>query len=87
MRTTKADVMRAVEKLATALGKRVSPNREKGTWHIDNNPIYGGIVIHEVIDDSGSVDCPFGYTRTPPKQFVEKVEFALRVLEYQKRRT
>jgi len=83
-RTTKADVMRAFGDLATALGKHIRPPHEleAGSWHIDHNPLYGGIVIQETIDSNGAVTLPFGQRRTPPREFVEKVEFALQVLDY-----
>jgi len=75
----------AVRVLAEALGKSVSDDPYAvGAWRINHNPIYGGAVIEEVVDESGSVIRPFG-ERSPPREFVEKVRFAVKVLEYERK--
>lgn len=51
-----------------------------GAWHIDYNPIYGGVVIHVMSNEHGGVGNPFGSTRHTPRAFCELVWFALDAL-------
>lgn len=95
-RVTFKDAERAFLRLCEAKGKTLAreypihdPARE-GTWELDYNPTYGGIVIQEIVADSPprdgddrpqaytAVTCPMGYERRTPREFVAMVEFALR---------
>lgn len=92
---TKKDARAAAERLAKALGKKLGDCWKKdtigklkaivGCWEFDCNPIYGGCVITEIVNEAGGVSGIFGLTRRPPKEFVTTVEFTLRVLDYYKK--
>lgn len=57
-----------------------------GCWDIDCNPIYGGCVIEEMMSEGGGVDHPFGPRRRKPTEFCDTINFAIRVMEYRKRK-
>lgn len=40
-----------------------------GAWYLDYNPVYGGYVINEMVNEAGGVTCPLGYNRMPTREF------------------
>jgi hypothetical protein len=94
MRTTKAQVNAAFVQLCDALGRstktwRTPPDsRTKaviGAWYLSQNTIYGGYVVHEMVNEGGGVCTPLGSMRMSGAEFVNAVRFALYVLEIARR--
>lgn len=57
-----------------------------GCWELDCNPVYGGCVIEEIMNEGGGVTQPFGSQRRKPQEFCDTINFAIKALEYRKRR-
>lgn len=57
-----------------------------GCWELDCNPVYGGCVINEMMNEGGGVTQPFGERRRKPQEFCEAIWFADKVLEYKHRK-
>lgn len=93
-RYTEKDAAISASRLAGVLGKEFGACWKKdksgklkskiGCWDIDNAPGYGGIVIHEMINEQGGERNPFGYTRRKPREFVESVNFTIKAIEIYK---
>jgi len=63
------------------MGKHVARRYDDvGGWRLDYNPVYGGIVIEEIVNEGGGVSHPFGDRRLAPGEFLRTIMFALRVL-------
>ena len=63
-RTTKRQVKKAFEMLAEACGRHIAKkHNDVGGWTLDYNPIYGGYVIEEIMNEGGGVKHPFFSTR------------------------
>ena len=57
-------------------------NRAKvGCWYLDYNAIYGGAVVHEMMNEGGGVNQPFGSTRRKPRDFCDAVSMVEHALE------
>jgi len=88
-RVTKADVTYWFDRLCAALGKSKTPWRTEdgksvaniGAWYLDHNPIYGGYVVYEMMNEGGGAREPFGPYRKRPAEFVAAVRFALDAIE------
>jgi len=96
-RTTKAQVVRAFENLAKAMGKQYSPatpawtTREGGglkatvgVWMLDHNGVYGGYVITEMDNEGGGESNPFGCCRMSAREFVKAANMAARAVSMSK---
>lgn len=96
-RTTKAQVVRAFENLAKAMGKQYSPatpawtKRDDGTnkgtvgvWMLDHNGVYGGYVITEMDNEAGGESNPFGSNRMSAREFVQAANMAARAVSMSK---
>jgi len=57
-----------------------------GCWDLDCNPIYGGCLITEIMSEGGGERHPFGDQRRKPTDFCDTVNFAIKVLDYKKRK-
>ena len=80
-RTTKADMQRAMEHLAEATGAHVAKDyKDVGGWRVDYNPIYGGAVIEEIVNNGGGVTRAFTDRRVPPDMFCHCCQFAARAI-------
>lgn len=81
-RYTRKDAEAALDRLLAAMGERRAQDwNDVGGYRLDYNPIYGGVVVERVVNDSGAVTCPLGYQRRSPREFVEVVQFALEALQ------
>lgn len=81
-RYTHKDAERALERLAASTGHRIATSyNDIGAWTLDYNPIYGGCVVHEPMNESGGVTCPFGMERQTPRVFCAMANFAIRAME------
>lgn len=72
---------------------RIHDPAREGAWLLDYNPAYGGYVIAEIVADSPpregedrpqgytAESRPFGHERKSAREFVDAVNFALRVME------
>lgn len=92
-RYTKKDSQRCAESLAKTLNKKFGNcwkskdgknTSEVGCWELDHNPIYGGSVIHEIMNESGGVDEPFGSRRLKPDHFCTATKFAEKAVRISK---
>jgi hypothetical protein len=92
--TTGKDVRVQAQRLAEALGKKFSVNGDcwdrkenkaiVGCWIVDCNPTYGGCIIEEMFNEHGAVSHPIMELRQPPRELVQSIRFALRVLEIER---
>ena len=82
------NLARLMKKQAGDCWKRTKKgNKAKiGCWELDCNSVYGGCVIEEMVNEGGGVSTPFGSMRRKPTSFCETINFAIRALEYKKRR-
>ena len=90
VRYTEKDAKECFEELAKALGKEygdacyIEKDGKKvtkiGCWKLDCNPVYGGCVVQEFVNEGGAVSMPLGYRRTP-REFCDCVEFTLNVIK------
>lgn len=81
---TRKDAELAFGRLCEVLGKRpATAYNDVGAWTLDYNPIYGGAVVEEVINDGGGITQPLGSTRCTPREFCLRVNFLIRALETQ----
>jgi len=88
MRYTEKDAEEHAKRLAQALGKKFGDCWDEktrksivGCWKVDCNPIYGGCIIEEIVNEHGGVTDPILNIRLPPREFCNAVNFALRVLD------
>lgn len=95
MRYTEKDAANAALRLAKALGKEFGACWKKdksgnlkakvGCWDIDNEPLYGGVIITEKDSEGGSESHPFGETRWKPREFNSSVNMALDAIDIYKK--
>ncbi len=57
-------------------GARVRNLAAVGAWSLDHNSVYGGFVIHEMMNVGGGVSEPFGSMRRNAREFCDAVYFA-----------
>ncbi len=87
MRTTIKEVEGVFGNFLKACGKREAKKYDDvGGWQLDNNPIYGGYIIHEIHNKGGGVNTPFGTMRMKPAEFVAAMRFAMNALDLKKGR-
>ena len=83
------NLARLMKKQAGDCWKRTKKGKNKakiGCWDLDCNPVYGGCVITEIISEGGGETHPFGDQRRKPQSFCETINYAIRALEYKKRK-
>lgn len=81
-RYTRKDAERAFDLLCKATGHRKAvAYNDVGGWQLDYNGVYGGYVIHAIVNDGGGVTEPFGSMRRPAREFCSTVTFAIRALD------
>ena len=84
-RYTIRDAEKSFVLLCELTGHRVAERyNDVGAWALDYNPIYGGVVIHEPVNDGGGVSEPFGSGRVSPREFCAQVLFLARALDTMK---
>lgn len=89
-RTTKKDCKEAFELLCKELGKSTDFfNYQKkkyniGAWRLDYNPIYGGAIVREIINENGGLTEPVLKYRISAREFVTAIDFALKILDIYK---
>lgn len=92
-RYTKKDAEKCAENLANTLKKKFGKcwRREGnknvaqvGCWEYDHNSTYGGGVIHEMVNEGGGVDEPFGSRRLKPDTFCVATRMAERAVKISK---
>lgn len=89
MRYTDKDCKKWAKDLADILGKKFDDycwteenGKNKaivGCWRLSYNPIYGGCVIEEIVNEAGGASRPLG-ERLPPREFVNAVNFAIKAI-------
>jgi len=84
-RYTEKDAIKCGKRLADILGKKfgsclIRVDEESkwviGCWDVDYNPIYGGAVIDEIVNEAGAIHKPLGAMRRKPREFCDTVSFA-----------
>lgn len=90
MRYTEKEARNCAKRLADLLGKKFGDcyTKEDGKyksivscWDINYNPIYGGVQITEIVNESGGISLPLGEMRRSPREFCESVWFAEKAIE------
>lgn len=61
--------------LETIGGRRAASYKDVGAYQLDYNSLYGGYVIHRIVNDNGGVSTPFGLERCSAREFVARVAF------------
>jgi len=92
MRYTEKDAKNSFKRLVDCLGKTIhcweqvnGKNKSTiGAWEFDYNPIYGGAVINEIVNEQGGIDHPFGSTRLKPFEFCIAVNMIINYSHAQK---
>lgn len=83
-RYTRKDAEAAFDRLCAMLGKRrASSYDDKGAWQLDYNPVYGGYVVHELLDHGGVTE-PLGSERVSARELVKRVWFLTAALAIQR---
>lgn len=78
MRYTKRDAENSFRRLLRVLKKHEARSFDDvGGWVLDYNPIYGGVVIHEIVNKGGGVSTPFGLSRRELADFCAAIDFAI----------
>lgn len=86
-RYTRRDAIAAFNRLMQATGHRPATGyKDVGGWVLDYNGIYGGYVIHEMLNENGAVSEPFGTMRRSARDFCSTVNFACRAIEQMQNR-
>ena len=92
-RYTKKDAEKFAGQLAKVLNKKMGQCwktvdgknvAEIGCWEYDHNSVYGGGTIHEIMNEGGGVDEPFGSRRLKPDTFITAVRMAIKSVEISK---
>ena len=81
-RTTKEQLQNKFEQFVKAVGGKVaSEYNDEGGYSLDNQPIYGGWVVEQVVNDAGSIHHPFGPARKKAGELWDALDFAIRAIE------
>lgn len=73
-RTTRSELDSLLGYLAGACGRTVGYGI--GEWSLDNNPVYGGYVIVEILNVGRAETHPFGDRRRSPREMADCMRFA-----------
>lgn len=77
-RITRKNVESLLPFFAETFGYHVATDyKDIGGLTIDNNPIYGGMVLQVYVNSSGGVSRPFGNNRNTPKDLYNMMHFAI----------
>ncbi|MHA1866366.1 MAG: hypothetical protein ACTSWZ_07660 [Candidatus Heimdallarchaeaceae archaeon] len=89
-RYTSKDAERCARNLAKVLNKEfgncwIKENgkwkAKIGCWNLSYNPIYGGCVIEEIVNEAGGVTHPLLRERLPPREFCKATEMAIKAVD------
>jgi len=83
-RVTIKDAESCFDNLLRITKKRKAQSfNDVGAWELDNNPIFGGVVVNEIVSETGGISNPLGSGRRSPREFCEFVQ-SLQELESRK---
>lgn len=80
-RTTRKTVETVFEYFLKAInGRKAKDYKDVDGYRLDYNPIYGGYVVEQIVNDGGGVSRPFGDRRRAPAEMVSTLNFVMEVL-------
>jgi len=94
-RYTRKDAEKCLKNLAEVMGKEVGDCWEKiddklvskiGCWELDCNPIYGGCIVEEIMNEHGGVGNPLTELRMSPREFCQATRMIERAIEIDRKR-